>query len=123
MRRDLDNPGRTVARIARRQHGVIRLNQLLWAGLTHAAVRRRVAAGHLHRLYRGVYAVGHTDLRREGRWIAAVFACGEGAVLSHRSAAALWKFSPTCPQLIDVTVPGTNGRARRKGIARAARSS
>jgi very-short-patch-repair endonuclease len=106
-----------VARIAGRQHGVVRLDQLLWAGLTPKGITRRVKAGHLHRLHRGVYAVGHPELSREGRWIAAVFACGEGAALSHGSAAALWKLSPTCPPLVHVTVPGTTGRARRRGIA------
>lgn len=67
---------------------MIRYEQLIWAGLTPAAISRRVKAEHLHRLYKGVYAVGHRNLGREGRWIAAVFACDEGAVLSHESAAS-----------------------------------
>jgi very-short-patch-repair endonuclease len=46
----------------------------------------------MHRLYRGVYAVGHRSLSWRGRWLAAVLAAGEGAVLSHGSAAALWEF-------------------------------
>jgi hypothetical protein len=54
----------------------------------------RIKAGRLHELYRGVYAVGHKRSSQEGRWLAAVFACGEGAVLSHRSAAALWGIRP-----------------------------
>jgi very-short-patch-repair endonuclease len=116
MRRNVDKPDQIVARIAARQHGVVRLEQLLLAGLTHAAVQRRVEAGRLHRLYRGVYAVGHRNLSREGRWLAAVFACGEGAVLSHGSAAALWRLSPTSPQLAHVTVSGTTGHAQRPGI-------
>ena len=78
-----------IARIAARQHGVVRYDQLRWAGLVPSAITRRVRSGRLHRLHRGVYAVGHTDLTREGKWIAAVFACGEGAVLSHESAAHL----------------------------------
>jgi very-short-patch-repair endonuclease len=49
-----------------------------------------VRSGRLHRVHRGVYAVGHPVLTRDGRWLAAVLACGEGAVLSHRSSAALW---------------------------------
>jgi len=44
-----------------------------------------------------------------GRWIAAVLACGKGALLSHRSAAALWGMRPTSAPLIDVTVPPGNG--------------
>lgn len=54
----------------------------------------RVASGHLVRLHRGVYAVGHRHLRREGHWLAAVLAVGPGAVLSHRDAAALHGLRP-----------------------------
>jgi Protein of unknown function (DUF559) len=56
-----------------------------------------------------VYAVGHTVLRREARWLAAVLACGDGAVLSHRSAAELWGLRPSAAARIDVTVPRTSG--------------
>jgi very-short-patch-repair endonuclease len=63
-------------------------------GLEPGAIDRRVQAQRLHVIHRGVYAVGHTRLCREGRWLAAVLACGEGAVLSHRSAAALWGIRP-----------------------------
>lgn len=52
-------------------------------------MERRLASGHLVRMHRGVYAVGHAQLRPEGRWLAAVLAAGAGAALSHRSAAAL----------------------------------
>ena len=79
-------------------------------------IHRRVRAGQLHRIYRGVYAVGHTNLTPEGRLIAAVFACGPGAVASHESAAHLWSLSPKCPPFCHVTVPTHAGRARRKGI-------
>jgi very-short-patch-repair endonuclease len=116
MRHKLAKPDRTVAEIAARQHGVVTRKQLLWAGLSPKAITRRVQAGRLHRLYRGVYAVGHTNLSREGRWLGAVFACGEGAVLSHASAAHLWKISPTSPSTIHVTVPATSGRTKRPGI-------
>jgi hypothetical protein len=63
-----------------------------------------------------VYAVGHEALTGEGRWLAAVFACGPDAVLSHRSAAALWGIRPSSAPTIDVTVPSRTGRARRAGI-------
>jgi very-short-patch-repair endonuclease len=66
-------------------------------------VLRRVRAGRLHRLHRGVYAVGHTVLTREGRWLAAVLACGDGAVLSHRSAAAHWGLLTNHSTRTDVT--------------------
>lgn len=107
---------RKVAMIAARQHGVVSLEQLVWAGMTPSTISRRVREGWLHRLYRGVYAVGHTKLSQEGRCMAAVLACGPGAVLSHESAAQLWKLSPTSPRLIHVTVPATGGRKKRPGI-------
>jgi very-short-patch-repair endonuclease len=94
-----------VSDLAARQHGVVSTAQLREIGLGGDAVLRRVRAGRLHRLYRGVYAVGHTALTREGRWLAAVLACGDGAALSHRSAAALWGFRPTDRARIEVTVP------------------
>ncbi len=79
-----------IAAIAARQHGVITFEQLLKAGLSQSGISRRVKAGRLHRIHKGVYAVGHRGLSREGWWMAAVLACGQGAVLSHSSAAALW---------------------------------
>ena len=78
-------------------------------GFDDAAIARRVASGRLHRLYRGVYAVGHTILPPRGWWLAAVLACGEGAVLSYRSAAAHWGIRPTAAARVDVTVPHTSG--------------
>jgi hypothetical protein len=59
-------------------------------GFSGDAIRHRVAKGRLHPIMRGVYAVGWPHLTRERRWMAAVLACGERALLSHRSAAALW---------------------------------
>ena len=105
-----------MAAVAGRQHGVVSYEQLLRAGVSSSTVSRWVRVGRLHRLYRGVYAVGHTDLSDEGRILAAVLACGDGAVASHGSAAYLWGLSPTCPSLVHVTIPGTAGRARRKGV-------
>jgi len=68
---------------------VVSRRQLLDAGLSPKAVEVRLKRGQLLQLHRGVYAVGHAQLRREGRWLAAVLAVGPGAALSHRSAAAL----------------------------------
>jgi very-short-patch-repair endonuclease len=79
-----------IAALATRQYGVIARSQLIALGLSEDAIERRLASGRLHRLYPGVYAVGHMRVPREGRWLAAVLAAGAGAVLSHRSAAALW---------------------------------
>lgn len=77
---------RALAALAERQHGVVARRQLLAAGLGRRAIDTRLAAGRLHPLHRGVYAVGHLVLSLHGRWMAAVLAHGEGAALSHRSA-------------------------------------
>ncbi len=105
-----------MADIARQQHGVATYKQLCGAGLDAAAVARRTKAGRLHRVHRGVYAVGHTALSREGRWMAAVLACGEGAVVSHRSAAVLWGLLPPRSGPVHISVPRIGGKATRGGI-------
>jgi predicted transcriptional regulator of viral defense system len=94
-----------IAELADRQHGVVALVQLSELGLSARAVRARVAAGRLHRVYRGVYAVGRSNLTAHGRWMSAVLACGQGAVLSHSSAAALHGIRPSASAKIEVTVP------------------
>jgi hypothetical protein len=94
----------TVAAIARRQHGTVTRRQLLAAGLTDATIARWVRAGRLHRLHRGVYAVGHVALSREGKWMAAVLAVGDGAVLGGACAAHLWRISRTSPRRPSVVV-------------------
>jgi very-short-patch-repair endonuclease len=110
------NTDRLIVVFAAKQHGVISTAQLEAAGLTRAAIAKRVKAARLHRLHRGVYAVGHTRLTFEGRCMAAMLALGEGAAISHRSAAALWGLLPPDDGPIEITVPGDGGRERRKGI-------
>lgn len=90
--------------------------QLIELGFGSRGISDWVRAGRLHRLHRGVYAVGHDRLQVQGRWLAAVLACGPGAVLSHGSAAALWNLRGAGSGAIDVTVPSRNGRGRRDGI-------
>jgi len=116
MRQQPAPPDAIAAGIATRQHGVVTVEQLLGAGLDPSAIKRRAAGGRLHRVYRGVYAVGHAALSNEGRWLAAVLACGQGAVLSHRSAAELWTMLPATFGEIDVSVPGRGGRTSRRGL-------
>jgi hypothetical protein len=82
-------------------------------GLTNEAIGRRVDAGRLHPIHRGVYAVGHTVLKAEGRWMAATLATG--GVLSHATAAAAWELLPV-GATIHVTVAGDVGRKRRAGV-------
>jgi Transcriptional regulator, AbiEi antitoxin len=76
--------------LADRQHGVVARRDLLALGFSPMAIEHRTERGRLHPVYRGVYAVGRPALTCEGRWMAAVLACGDDAALSHRSAAALW---------------------------------
>jgi very-short-patch-repair endonuclease len=80
--------------------------QLRELGFSKGEIRGLRAASHLHRIHRGVYAVGHVRLTRKGRWMAAVLACGPEAILSHRAAAALWELRPPPSGPVDVTVPG-----------------
>lgn len=102
-----------IAALAADQHGVVSRGQLLDGGVSKRAIELRVQSGHLLRLHRGVYAVGHARLRREGHWLAAVLAV-PGAVLSHRDAAALHELRPGNHPDVDVT--GPNARASQPGI-------
>jgi hypothetical protein len=106
-----------LAALAAEQHGVVGLDQLRALGLSGGAVRARAAAGRLHRIHRGVYALVPRELlNRDGLYMAAVLACGQGAVLSHRSAAALHELRSYGATSIDVTVPGGSVRSHA-GIA------
>jgi hypothetical protein len=109
-------PDHRLAKLAARQYGVVSRAQLYEVGFCERGIARRVANGRLNRLHRGVYSVGHTIVDGYGRWLAAVLACGPGAVLSHRSAAALWGIRPTAAARIDVTVPHTSGVRSRARI-------
>jgi hypothetical protein len=79
-----------IAAIAGPQQGLITTRQLLELGLSRGAIAHRIRVGRLHCVFRGVYAVGHAALPPNARALAAVLACGPGAVLSHGSAATLW---------------------------------
>ena len=105
-----------IAKVAGRQHGVVTVDQLRWAGIGKYGVRDRVRSGRLHRLHRGVYAVGHRSLSWRGRWLAAVLAAGDGAVLSHSSAAALWEFLRPIQGPIHVSVAAAVRRSSRPGL-------
>ena len=99
------------------QHGVISLPQLLDLGLTATAVHKRVATGRLHRIHHGVYSLVPRELlTREGLYMAAVLACGDGAVLSHRSAARLHELRNYGYTRIEVTVPKRSARTH-SGVA------
>ena len=103
---------RALAEWARTQHGILTLAQLERLGLSGRAVRHRAAAGRLVRVQAGVYSVGPPTA--EGRWLGAVLVCGEGAVLSHRSAAALWELS--ADRGVPNVMSGSRTGRRRQGI-------
>jgi very-short-patch-repair endonuclease len=110
-----------ITALAERQHGVIAVAQLYSLGLSETQVRGRVANGWLHRVHRGVYALGHRNIPREGRWMAAVLACGHGAVLSHQSAGELWKIRQSRGQAsdavsIEVAIPRARGARSRTRV-------
>jgi predicted transcriptional regulator of viral defense system len=99
--------------LAHAQHGVLTRSDLLGLGFSKIGIEHRVATGRLHPVARGVYAVGRADLTPNGRWMAAVLACGDGAVLSHRSAAALWGIGREEKKRIHVTIRRRSGIERR----------
>ena len=104
---------KAIAALARTQHGYITRQQLLDLGLGPRAIEYRVAIGRLIPVYRGVYAVGHVPLGMEARAHAAVLACGTGAVLSHGSAASLWRYVKDWSRPLEVTAKSDR---RRPGI-------
>ena len=104
-----------MAELARRQHGVVGRRQLERLGFGSNAIQRRLDAGRLHRIHPGVYAVGHLAVTPRGRWLGAVFACGAGAVLSHRSAAALWGIRDPGSGRIEVTSPRKSRSTKKIG--------
>jgi hypothetical protein len=105
-----------IGEIAAAQHGLITTSQLAALGVPERTARDWVPAGFLYRVHRGVFAVGHPPLTPHARWEAAVLACSEGSVLSHRSNAALLGFRRDWAGGVDVTSPGRVGRSR-DGIA------
>ncbi len=108
------NAEAAIARVAQRQHGLVTRRQLTGLGFGDDAIGYRVRAGRLHRLHRGVYAVGHTAMTVSARRLAAVLALGDLALASHVTAAAIWDLRQTSSGLVHVTVPG--GARGRPGI-------
>jgi very-short-patch-repair endonuclease len=98
-----DPADRAIGALAELQYGVVTRSQLSELGLGRRAIDHRLELGRLCPIHRGVYTVGHRLLTRNGRWMAAVLACGPDAVLSHRAAAALWGIRGGTR--IEVTVP------------------
>jgi very-short-patch-repair endonuclease len=101
---------RRLLQVAAAQHNVVDLDALREVGLDGKAISRRVAAGRLIRLHRGVYLVGAVT-----RWSyeqAGLLVCGEAGTLSLGSAAAVWEVRPQLPQFVDVTMTRGHRRSR-----------
>src|SRR4051794_10338626 len=95
-----------IARIAASQHGVVTRAQALAAGLSRRSIANRLDKGSLIRVHRGVYRVGHMAPNVNATFIAAVYACGDGAVLSGRAAAHLLGLVKGARPDPEVTAPG-----------------
>jgi very-short-patch-repair endonuclease len=108
-----------IGRLAARQFGVVARTQLRGLGVSARQVDRRVAQGRLVAVHRGVYAVGHAHLTREGTWMAALLAAGPAAALSHRSAAIAWALLPATAgeRAVHVVLPGIHGCRGPAGVA------
>jgi len=105
----MESQGR-IAETATAQGGVVSLSQLRDEGVSRQLAAERAEVNQLHRVHRGVYTVGHRSISRATHLRAALLACGEGAIISHATAAAFWGLYDEWPHLIDVTVPVEAGR-------------
>jgi very-short-patch-repair endonuclease len=95
-----------VRALARDQEGIVSRAQLLRTGLSGAAIDRALRSGGLHLIHKGVYSTQAPELTREDALlIAALLATGDGAVLSHGTAAWRWHIIPAPPRLIELAVP------------------
>ena len=106
-----------IGELAARQHGLVRRGDLGRLGVTREQRRHRLACGRLHELHPGVYAVGHPAVSRRAAFLAAVWWCGDGAALSHASAAAFrgWlREDDQAPPTVHVTT--TRARRSRPGV-------
>jgi very-short-patch-repair endonuclease len=112
LRRERVRMAREAWNLAENQHGVVSSDQLRAVGYTRQAIYHRIKTGRLHPLHRGVYAVGRANVTEHGRWMAAVLACGEDAVISHTSAAVLWRMGSERRGLVELSLPSLSRRCR-----------
>jgi hypothetical protein len=107
---------RVISATAATNHGVVPRATLLGAGVPLTLIDDRVRTRQLVVLHRGVYALGHAQLRPEGWWFAAVAAYGRHGVLSHQSAASLWGLLDAPLRPIHVSLAGRSAARRRRGV-------
>lgn len=94
---------RELAELAREQHGVVSIHQLRELGYSDGSLRHALKTGRLHPVHHATYGVGHSGASLQGECLAGVLSCGEGALLSHRSAAWLWGLTKRFHVPVEVT--------------------
>jgi very-short-patch-repair endonuclease len=107
-----DTADRAIAALANRQGGVVSRGQLVARGISAKAIDYRVAVGRLRAVHRGVYAVGHDAISTRGQLVAGLLVAGAGAALSHRTAAAVWRLTPSMPHFVEITTTNRRRRSR-----------
>lgn len=110
-----DTPDERLSCVADQQRGRINTAQLYAIGFTAAMIKRRLQTGHLRRLYRGVYAVGHIVAIELGDETAALLAV-RASSLGHRSATMLWELTASAPPEIELVLPEPLYARSRPGI-------
>src|SRR5437899_2159295 len=117
-----DSAVRRIARLAAAQHGALSRAQALKCGVSPRTIDRRLAAGVGDLLYPGVYRLAGSPATWRQSLLAACLAWGEGAVVSHRSAAALWSFPGfgSRASVVELSVPRGRQRAHQGTIHRPA---
>lgn len=103
-----------LAALAKKQHGVVSAWQLSTLGYSKDEIRNSAACRRLHPIHHAAYAVGHDGISRHGQCLGAVLSCGEGALLSHRSAAWLWGLTKRF--FVPVEVTAASPRRTREAI-------
>jgi hypothetical protein len=107
---------RVISATAARNHGVVSRAELLRQDVPATLIDDRVRSRQLVLLHRGVYALGHAELRPEGWWYAGVAAYGDHAALSHASAGVLWDIHDAALFPVHVSLAGRTAARRRRGL-------
>ena len=107
---------RRLAKVSRRQHGLITTAQSTECGVSVDARRHRIRTGRWSVIAPGVVAVAGTPPTWKQRTMAAVLAAAPGAVASHTTAAGLFALSSCSSRAVEITVP--RGRSHRSRLAK-----
>jgi very-short-patch-repair endonuclease len=99
-----------------RQHGVLTREQALGVGISRHAIAAHIATGRWQRLHRGVFVTFSGPIPRAAQLWGAVLRVGDQAVLSHYTAAELWRLSDASSSSIHVSVPRQAGPLSAPGL-------